>query len=82
MKTLNFISGLGADERVFQYLDVPVPDKNFVKWIDPRKNESLENYAARLASPTSGMKKTFADEEERDGWLDIISWGLRNACLL
>ncbi|HQO38949.1 MAG TPA: alpha/beta hydrolase [Spirochaetota bacterium] len=57
MKTLNFISGLGADERVFQYLDVPVPDKNFVKWIDPRKNESLENYAARLASQIDPSKE-------------------------
>ena len=43
-------SGLGADQRVFQYLEIMaeymlVP----VAWIDPKVNESIEQYAARIA---------------------------------
>lgn len=49
MITLNFISGLGADERVFQYLKLINVEKNYVKWIEPIKNETIENYAQRLS---------------------------------
>ena len=45
-----FISGLAADRRVFKYIQLP---KGFeavhLDWIDPKKNESLEAYAWRLA---------------------------------
>ena len=42
------ISGLGADERVFQFLKlnhklIPLP------WLTPEKNESIEKYAKRMA---------------------------------
>ncbi|NND93506.1 MAG: alpha/beta hydrolase [Flavobacteriales bacterium] len=44
------ISGLGADERVFQrvneYLGEPI---HFVPWIDPQPKETLSHYAHRLA---------------------------------
>jgi pimeloyl-ACP methyl ester carboxylesterase len=44
------ISGLGADERVFQkvneFLDEPI---TYVPWIDPEPKESLSHYAKRLA---------------------------------
>ncbi|MES2381862.1 MAG: alpha/beta hydrolase [Bacteroidota bacterium] len=43
-----FISGLGADERVFQYLNLPDIEKVFIKWEKPLKRESLSNYAGRL----------------------------------
>lgn len=42
------ISGLGADRRVFNFLDLDlelVP----IDWIEPRKNEPIENYAERLS---------------------------------
>ena len=42
------ISGLGADQRVFQYLKLNcefIP----IDWIEPLKNEPLEQYARRLA---------------------------------
>ena len=42
------ISGLGADQRVFKYLTLDceiIP----LEWIDPQKNEPLENYAIRLS---------------------------------
>ena len=42
------IAGLGADERVFQYLKL---DYAFVSldWIEPLPDESIESYAGRLA---------------------------------
>ncbi|QNK63990.1 alpha/beta hydrolase [Pedobacter sp. PAMC26386] len=45
-----FISGLGADSRAFRKLVFP-PDFELVHldWIPPKPNESLEDYAARLA---------------------------------
>jgi pimeloyl-ACP methyl ester carboxylesterase len=48
MKNLYFISGLGADERVFQYLDLKSYKMNFVKWLPPLGKESIENYTTRL----------------------------------
>jgi pimeloyl-ACP methyl ester carboxylesterase len=50
MKNLYFISGLGADERVFQYLDLKSYTINFVKWRTPLEKETIENYTARLKS--------------------------------
>lgn len=46
MKIYGF-SGLGADERVFEYLDLNcefIP----VNWIDPRPEEAIEEYCKRL----------------------------------
>ncbi len=43
-----FISGLGADQRVFQFLDLPQVNKIFIQWIIPHPNESLSQYASRL----------------------------------
>jgi pimeloyl-ACP methyl ester carboxylesterase len=45
-----FISGLGADERVFQFLDLPGIEKIYIKWIDPEEQESLASYANRLTA--------------------------------
>lgn len=45
-----FVSGLAADSRVFKNIQLPahcVPV--FLEWIDPLKNESLKDYALRLA---------------------------------
>ena len=46
--TIHFISGLGADERVFQFLDLPGIEKKFIRWIEPGKNESIHSYSLRL----------------------------------
>ncbi|EAY27557.1 alpha/beta fold hydrolase [Microscilla marina] len=43
------ISGLGADERVFHYLDIEA-DFEPVAWITPLKDETLPAYAQRLAA--------------------------------
>ena len=44
-----FISGLGADERVFQFLNLSGIAHHFIKWLVPEKAESLKGYATRLA---------------------------------
>ncbi len=48
MKKVYFISGLGADKRVFSFLEHNGYEPVFLSWIDPLKNESLESYAQRL----------------------------------
>lgn len=48
MQDIYFISGLGADNRLFQYLHLPNVTPHFVRWITPLKNESWESYARRL----------------------------------
>lgn len=44
-----FISGLGADQRVFKKLEI---DKRFnvehIKWVEPKRGESLKNYCKKL----------------------------------
>ena len=47
MKRLYLIGGLGADERVFKYLDLTIETK-IIQWIEPQQNESLNSYAIRL----------------------------------
>lgn len=50
MKTVYFISGLGADKRVFNFLDVSFCKPVFVDWIQPHAHETLESYAHRLSA--------------------------------
>lgn len=49
-KNIYVLSGLGADERVFQKLDLSAYEVHFVKWIKPEENESIEAYAKRLSA--------------------------------
>jgi pimeloyl-ACP methyl ester carboxylesterase len=49
MKKVYFISGLGADKRVFSFLDLSFCEPIFIEWITPLKKESLESYALRLS---------------------------------
>lgn len=50
MKKIYFISGLGADERVFKYIRVPEPwEMVHLRWIKPLPGESLPDYAWRLS---------------------------------
>lgn len=48
MKKVYFISGIGADKRVFSFLDLSFCEPIFIDWIAPIKKESLESYALRL----------------------------------
>lgn len=42
------ISGLGADQRVFRYLDLGDHEITHVNWIDPKPEEKLTAYCSRL----------------------------------
>lgn len=45
-----FVSGLGADERIFTKLNLdPRLNVHYIKWVRPLKKESLQHYAARLS---------------------------------
>jgi pimeloyl-ACP methyl ester carboxylesterase len=47
-KNIYLISGLGADETIFQRLNFGALNPVFIKWIKPNKNELIEQYALRL----------------------------------
>jgi pimeloyl-ACP methyl ester carboxylesterase len=48
MKHIYCISGLGADERVFQKFEFTDHEIHFIKWNIPGKSESIHDYARRL----------------------------------
>lgn len=43
------LSGLGADKRVYQFLDLPGVELVHIEWVTPAPNERLEDYAFRLS---------------------------------
>lgn len=44
------VSGLGANEKAFKYLKLnPGFETVYIPWLQPEKDESLENYAQRMA---------------------------------
>lgn len=47
-KEVYIFSGLGADERVFQLLDLSIYSITFIKWIVPKDTETIEHYSSRL----------------------------------
>jgi pimeloyl-ACP methyl ester carboxylesterase len=54
-KQLYILSGLGADERVFQHLDFSGHQPTFIKWIDPNINETIGQYATRLSAQITSL---------------------------
>lgn len=50
------ISGLGADKRIFKYLDFGSHSMRHIEWIDPNQGESLPNYAHRLSAQIDQTK--------------------------
>lgn len=48
MQKVYFISGLGADKRIYSFLDLSFCEPVFVDWIKPLDNETLPAYALRL----------------------------------
>jgi len=49
MKELYLFSGLGADKRVYKFLDLSAYKVHYVDWIPSKASETLEQYAGRLA---------------------------------
>lgn len=51
MKKVYCICGLGADERIFSKLTwQPDVEVHYIQWLIPKSDETLEAYAARMAS--------------------------------
>lgn len=48
-KTIYILSGLGADERVFKNLDLDYFNVIHLNWIQPKFNESIDSYSARIS---------------------------------
>jgi pimeloyl-ACP methyl ester carboxylesterase len=48
MRKVFLIPGLGADERIFQYIDLPADETVAVKWLEPEKRDTLSTYAQKL----------------------------------
>jgi len=48
LKAIYFISGLGADERIFQWLRYDGYRPVHIPWVSPNRGESVEDYAKRL----------------------------------
>lgn len=53
---LYFFSGLGADRRLFTFLDLDGFRINYIDWIPPEVNEPIERYAGRIAQQITGVK--------------------------
>ena len=48
MNKVYFISGLGADRRVFSYLDLSFCEPVYIDWIPAIENETLPHYSERI----------------------------------
>ncbi|MBN8651012.1 MAG: alpha/beta hydrolase [Cytophagales bacterium] len=58
MKVIYLLSGLGADKRVFEFLDLKAFQIKFINWITPVDKESIEDYARRLCAQITTDKPT------------------------
>lgn len=47
--TIYCISGLGADEKIFAKLQLKGYDLKYIPWLQPNKNEKIDEYAKRMA---------------------------------
>jgi pimeloyl-ACP methyl ester carboxylesterase len=45
-----FFSGMGADERAFQYLDLGDFEGVYLNWKEPKEDETLNDYALRMVT--------------------------------
>lgn len=50
MKNVYLFSGLGADYRAFEYLELPGYNKIYIQWIPPLPHETMAAYAGRIRS--------------------------------
>jgi pimeloyl-ACP methyl ester carboxylesterase len=48
LQDIYFVSGLGADERVFRYLEFEGYRPVHIRWVEPKRGEAIEDYAKRL----------------------------------
>jgi pimeloyl-ACP methyl ester carboxylesterase len=58
MREIYLISGLGADKRVFDFVDLSDFKINHVEWVPPLHHESIELYAKRLSEQIKTSQPT------------------------
>lgn len=56
VKPIYFISGLGADERIFQWLRCDSYQPVHLHWLTPERGETIADYAQRLAQKITVKK--------------------------
>ncbi len=56
-RKIYYISGLGADERVFKFLKIDNAEEIFIKWVCPKENENLCQYSKRLINQIDTTQK-------------------------
>lgn len=56
LKDIYFVSGLGADARVFRLLEIEGYQPVHLSWVEPEKGESLSDYARRFAGQIQSDK--------------------------
>ncbi len=66
MRTAYFISGMGADERAFQLLDIGNVNRKYIGWLVPENREPFGHYIRRLSEQI---------DDPRDGILVGLSFG-------
>jgi pimeloyl-ACP methyl ester carboxylesterase len=49
-KIIYFISGLGADKKIFENIVIHGAELFYMEWIKPLANESIQSYAVRMAA--------------------------------
>jgi len=57
-RNLYLFSGLGADKRIFQRLDLSGYSVNYIEWITPLKGETIDHYASRLLCQITSPEPT------------------------
>jgi pimeloyl-ACP methyl ester carboxylesterase len=50
LKTIFLLSGLGADRRIFDRLDLSGYEVHYIEWIKPMEDDTMMSYAQRLSS--------------------------------
>jgi len=56
VKTIYLLSGLGADKRIFDRLDLSGYEVHYIDWIRPLPEDTMKSYAQRLLSQIKSSK--------------------------
>lgn len=60
MQTIYLLSGLGSDEQVFSRLKIEGYKIVYLQWLQPNKNETIQQYAARMLEQVQDENPTIA----------------------
>jgi pimeloyl-ACP methyl ester carboxylesterase len=71
MSRIFLIPGLGADERIYQHIDLKGHEVINIKWIEPDKKDTLSTYAQKLIDHYSITPKSIVIGNSLGGMLAI-----------